>query len=159
MGDVEGFESTESGASACIPMEAGQIRKGGFIVIKDRPCKVVGVTTSKTGKHGHAKCHFVATDIFTGKKLEDLVPSTHGTTVPNVVRVEFTLIDINDEDYLSLMDEGGDIREDLKVPDYPDELAKAIREGFAAQDELILTVVSAMGEEHVMQCKKNTSEK
>ena len=138
-------------------MEAGQIRKGGYIVIKNRPCKVVSVSTSKTGKHGHAKCNFVATDIFTGKKLEDIVPSTHGTTVPNVFRSEYTLLDITDEDYLSLMDEGGETREDLKMPERPDELVKSIREGFDAGDSLILAVVKAMGEEHIMACKKDTS--
>ena len=138
-------------------MEAGQIRKGGYIVIKNRPCKVVSVSTSKTGKHGHAKCNFVATDIFTGKKLEDIVPSTHGTTVPNVFRSEYTLLDITDEDYLSLMDEGGETREDLKMPERPEELVKSIREGFDAGDSLILAVVKAMGEEHVMACKKDTS--
>jgi len=41
------------------------------------------VTTSKTGKHGHAKCHFTATDIFTGKKMEELVPSSHNLEVSN----------------------------------------------------------------------------
>ena len=45
-------------------------------VIKGRPTKVIEVTTSKTGKHGHAKCHFTALDIFTNKKMEELVPST-----------------------------------------------------------------------------------
>ena len=153
----ETFEYADAGASEVIPMEAGQIRKGGYIVIKNRPCKVVSVSTSKTGKHGHAKCNFVATDIFTGKKLEDIVPSTHGTTVPNVFRSEYTLLDITDEDYLSLMDEGGETREDLKMPERPDEIVKSIREGFDAGDSLILAVVKAMGEEHIMACKKDTS--
>ena len=117
----------------------------------------MSVSTSKTGKHGHAKCNFVATDIFTGKKLEDIVPSTHGTTVPNVFRNEYSLLDISDEDYLSLMDEAGETREDLKMPTRPDELVKAITEGFEAGDALVLVVVKAMGEEHVMAAKKDTS--
>lgn len=37
------------------------------ICIKGHPCKVTDVSTSKTGKHGHAKCNFTAIDIFTGK--------------------------------------------------------------------------------------------
>ena len=69
MAEDETFESQDSGASTSYPIEAGQIRKGGFIMIKGRPCKVSDVTSSKTGKHGHAKCHFVAIDIFTGKKV------------------------------------------------------------------------------------------
>ena len=42
------------------------------------------MATSKTGKHGHAKCAFVAVDIFTGKKMEDLAPSSHNVEVPFV---------------------------------------------------------------------------
>merc|ERR1711991_448379 len=79
--DVEQFETADSGASTTIPMQAGNVRKGGFMVIKGRPTKVIDVTTSKTGKHGHAKCHFTATDIFTGKKMEELVPSSHNLEV------------------------------------------------------------------------------
>ena len=62
MSNIDDFDFTtaEAGASDTIPMEAGQIRKGGMIMIKGQPCKVSEVSTSKTGKHGHAKCNFVA---------------------------------------------------------------------------------------------------
>ena len=103
------FSGAEAGASDTIPMEAGQIRKGGLIMIKGQPCKVADVSTSKTGKHGHAKCNFVAYNIFNNKKLEDMIPSTHGTTVPVVTRTEYTLVDINDEDFMSLMDDAGEV--------------------------------------------------
>ena len=29
-----------------------------------RPCKIVEMSTSKTGKHGHAKVHLVAIDVW-----------------------------------------------------------------------------------------------
>lgn len=73
-------------------MQCSSLRKNGFVVIKSRPCKIVDMSTSKTGKHGHAKVHLVAIDIFTGKKLEELCPSTHNMDVPNVSRREYQLV-------------------------------------------------------------------
>lgn len=73
-------------------MQCSALRKNGYVVIKSRPCKIVDMSTSKTGKHGHAKVHLVALDIFTGKKLEELCPSTHNMDVPNVSRKEYQLV-------------------------------------------------------------------
>merc|ERR1711988_1937179 len=112
--------AADSGASTTYPMQAGNIRKGGHIVIKGRPCKVSDVSTSKTGKHGHAKCHFVAVDIFTGKKLEELCPASHNTEVPHVNRADYTLLDITDDGFVSLMDDAGAEKADLKLPSNTD---------------------------------------
>jgi len=152
----ETFESADAGASLTYPMQAGAIRKNGFIVIKQRPCKVVDVSTSKTGKHGHAKCHFVAIDIFTGKKYEDLTPSSHNCDVPNVVRREFQLIDVNDEGFVTLMDDNGNTREDLMLPkgtDEADKLAETIKDYHRDGKEMSVTVLKAMKEEMINQVK------
>lgn len=40
MSDDE-FQKADSGASYTYPSQAGNLKKGGYIVIKDRPCKVI----------------------------------------------------------------------------------------------------------------------
>lgn len=91
---------------------------------------VMSVAEQHPVSYRQAKCHFVATDIFTGKKLEDLQPSSHnsevccvglcdrtlstrlvqctfrilrrslGSQVPNVSRQEFTVIDISEDGFV-----------------------------------------------------------
>lgn len=67
-------------------------------------------------------------------------------------RTEYSLADISDEDYLSLMDDEGNMMEHLKVPD--GELGDSIRAAFekSADDgsEVLCAVVEAMGNEAVL---------
>ena len=161
MGDEDDFaiETTDSGAAAVQSVEAGQIRKGGYIMIKGNPCKVSDVTSSKTGKHGHAKCHFVAQDIFTGKKMEDLVPASHTTSIPFVKKVEYQCIDIDDE-FVTLLTDTGETREDIKLPRYlsqapPDaeEVSKRIEEFLEAEKDFNAIVLMACGKEVIVDTK------
>uniref|UniRef100_A0A7S0AUB7 Eukaryotic translation initiation factor 5A n=1 Tax=Minutocellus polymorphus TaxID=265543 RepID=A0A7S0AUB7_9STRA len=149
------IESADAGASETIPMEAGQIKKGGYMMIKGKPCKVISISVSKTGKHGHAKCNFLAQDIFTGKKLEDMVPSSHGTTVPVVKRSDWEIIDIEEDGQLTLMDEGGEQKIDVKLPTFPEEMADEIREAWnEGENTVTVTVQAAVGQEEVIAYKK-----
>ena len=129
MADEFDFNEGDAGASKTYPMQCSALRKNGFVMIKNRPCKIVEMSTSKTGKHGHAKVHLVALDIFTGKKYEDICPSTHNMDVPNVKRKDYQLIGL-DDGYLSLMEDSGDTRDDLKLPegDLGEEIKNAISE-------------------------------
>ena len=47
---------------------------------------------SKTGKHGQAKAHIVAYDIFTGKKCEELCLSSLNMGIPFVKKTEFQIL-------------------------------------------------------------------
>ena len=124
-------------------------------MIKGHPCKVVNMSTSKTGKHGHAKVNFTALDIFTNKKMEDIVPSSHTTTVPFVSRADYQLIDIGDDGFLSLMEDSGDTKDDIKMPEDA-VLSAEIQKAFDNGDDVMVNVVSAMDTEQVMGWKKLT---
>lgn len=153
----EQFNTVDAGASLTFPLEAGQIKKGGYIMIKDRPCRVISVSTSKTGKHGHAKAHFVAVDIFNGKKVEDVVPTTHTVPVPNVQRNEFQLLDISEDEFCTLLDNDGNVREDLELPRFPDTLASSIRKSFESDSDknITLSVLSACGIDQIIDFKES----
>jgi len=154
MADDLDFNQGDSGASATFPMQCSALCKGGFVMIKNRPCKIVEMSTSKTGKHGHAKVHMVALDIFTGKKLEDICPSTHNMEVPNVKRKDYQLIGM-DDDFLSMMDDTGDTREDLKCPE--DDVGQEIKNAIDNETDILVTVLAACGEECVIATKVNTA--
>ncbi|CAM1511138.1 Fc.00g086510.m01.CDS01 [Cosmosporella sp. VM-42] len=147
------FDSADAGASLTFPMQCSALRKNGFVVIKSRPCKIVDMSTSKTGKHGHAKVHLVALDIFTGKKYEDLCPSTHNMDVPNVSRREFQLIDISDDGFLSLMNDDGDLKDDVRMPD--GEVGEKITRLFKTEEkDTNVVILTSMGEEAAVEAKE-----
>merc|ERR1712227_800732 len=118
------FDQAGSGASLTYPKQCSALRKNEFVMIKGHACKIVDMSTSKTRKHGHAKVHLVALDIFDGKKYEDICP---------------------------LMDDTGETRDDLK-PLEP-ELEKQIREKVDAGEDALVCVLKAIGQEMIMSMK------
>ena len=151
MSDSDDFQQTEQVGSGIYPTQCSALRKNGFVVLKGFPCKIVDMSTSKTGKHGHAKVHLVGIDIFTGKKYEDICPSTHNMNVPEVKRAELQLIDV-DDDHVSLLLEDGTTRDDLRLPE--GDLGKQIKEDFEAGKDLLVTVQSAMNIDGIISYKE-----
>jgi len=154
--DDQDFQSGSAGASVTFPQQCSALRKNGFVVIKQRPCKIVEMSTSKTGKHGHAKVHLVGIDIFTGKKLEDICPSTHNMDVPNVIRKEYTVISF-DDGYFCLMDDSGETREDLGHTSVCSETLEEVEKMMASNEDdektILATVWKALNEEYVKEIK------
>merc|ERR1711981_963660 len=127
-------------SSHVYPQQAGELRKGSHVMIKGHPCKVTDISTSKTGKHGHAKAHIVAVDIFTGKKYEDLCPCSHNLEVPFVKRTEYQLLTADtDSGEVSLLLESGETTEDDK------KVVEDIVKGEADGKTITVIVQSACG--------------
>ena len=114
--EYEVFEEIQAGAADCVPVQAGSIKKGSFVMLKQNPCKVVSTATSKPGKHGTAKVHFVGIDIFTNKKYEDAFPTHQTVWVPIIKKTELEVADISYDDFVSLLMPDNSLREDLKLP-------------------------------------------
>ena len=134
-------------------------------MIKGKPCKVKDVSTSKTGKHGHAKCKFSASDIFTGASCEELCPSTHSIDVPVVNKTDWMIQGTQDETYVLLMNDDGEMREDLQLPSVmyktdddmkTTELIKNYCElvDNGSNIDIYCSVLSAVGQEKIIDVRK-----
>jgi len=151
--------SAGAGASDTYPEQCSKLRKGGYVMIKNRPCKVMEMSTSKTGKHGHAKVHYVGLDVFTGKKYEDICPSTHSVNVPHVNRSEVQVIDVDNECFLSIMDDKGEVTE-IKGPEKysAEEVKTMLKAAEDKGDECVQAVIwKACGMEEVLELKTTKS--
>jgi translation initiation factor 5A len=135
------------------PTKCSSLRKNGFVILGEgHACKIVDMTTSKTGKHGGAKVHLTGIDIFSDKKYEQIAGSTDNMDVPVINRADFQLIDIDDNDNVTLLDSAGETRSDLRLPNLCDadlELAEKIREAFDDDKDVSVTVVAAMNTEAI----------
>merc|ERR1712050_758055 len=89
-----------------------------------------------------------ALDIFTGKKNEDLCPTSHNLEVPFVKRTEYQLLTAdNDSGEVSLLLESGEPKdEDKKVVE---DIMKGVDDGKTVS----VVVQSACGMEKIIQCK------
>ena len=54
--------------------EIGKLKEGRYMVIEDEPCRIVGISISKPGKHGAAKSRIEAVGIFDGVKRSVVQP-------------------------------------------------------------------------------------
>lgn len=116
--------------------------------------QIVDYSTSKTGKHGHAKANITGVDIFTSRKYEDISPTSHNMLQPIVTRKDYQLVDIDEDGYLTLMDEKNDTRADLKIDEDSDESHKKLKEDFDEGKDLLVTVLAAMGTEKIIAHKE-----
>ena len=106
-------------SSLIIPTPCNDLRIGSEMLIYDNSCRITELTKAKTGKHGSAKAHFKGIDIFTDRKYEFHATTSDKIDVPEIIKNEYQLIDIDNET-VSYLDNEGNIKDDLKMPDLCD---------------------------------------
>merc|ERR1740123_890648 len=145
MSDNE-FESGESSGSINGVGEAGRMKPGSLLIMKDTfPCKVTAFATAKPGKHGSAKAMITGKDIFTDKQYEETFGTGDNIPAPVVVNTEYTCIDLEDDGTLQLMTKDGDMKEDLKLSD-------SIH--LKGMDKEIKRILDAVARECLVRCQK-----
>ena len=137
------------------PAKLGDLRKGDYILIKDCPCKIVDVTKSKPGKHGHAKANVTAIDIFTGKKLETSDSTGHTVTCPIVEKYEYPLVNLEDDGKIFYQEEDGNIAEDITIDPSSDIYTKISEEFHDNGQEVLVSVICALGKKAVVDFRKD----
>ena len=144
-----------SGAQEKTSIPVNKLRKDGYVIIEGRPCRVVDIQKFKIGKHGHAKAKIAGSDIFTGRRYETMLPSSHDIEVPFVEKNEYALINI-DGNNTQILDLHGNMREDVELAN--DDISNKIRSEFDScsnDEEIIVSVISSSGHSKFIDYKKN----
>lgn len=64
------------------PVDVGELRVGGYMIIDGEPCHILDIQKSKPGKHGSAKARITAIGVFDGVKRSFVKPVDLGAEVP-----------------------------------------------------------------------------
>ena len=98
--------------------------------------------------------HLVGIDIFTGRRYEDIRPAGHMIQVPNVSKKDYTIISIDSDGYVTLLDEGTcNIRSDIKLQDDSDMARRLLDKYNEGIGQIKVTVLKALGEEQIIAFK------
>lgn len=62
--------------------EIKKLQPGRYVMIDDEPCKVLGVTTSVSGKHGEAKARLEVVGLFDDKRRSIVKPADAEMEIP-----------------------------------------------------------------------------
>lgn len=116
MSDDNDFDKGDSGALITELKEAGRMKPGSLIIMKEQyPCKVTAFSTAKPGKHGSAKAMITAKDVFTDKQYDETFGTGDMIPAPIVKKTECLCMCVDDEGMAQLL-VGDDLKEDLSLP-------------------------------------------
>ena len=106
-------------------VSVGSLKKGDTIIIDGVACKITDTTTSRPGKHGHAKINMMASGILDGKKRNLVMPGHDKVEAPIIEKKTAQVLSISG-DNASIMDLESYETFDIEIPE---ELKGEVKEG------------------------------
>jgi translation initiation factor 5A len=83
--------------------EVRELKEGRYLLIDDEPCRIIGIQTSKPGKHGEAKARIDAVGLFDGSKRSVVYPVKHKVQVPMIGKRQAQILSLTEVE-VQLMD-------------------------------------------------------
>ena len=152
------FDTGDSGALNTELAEAGRMKPGSLIIMKEQwPCKVTAFSTAKPGKHGSAKAMITAKDIFTDKQYDETFGTGDMIPRPIVTKTELMCMDVDEDGVLSLLTADGEEKSDLNIPteSHLSDVGAMIRRILAAGTKECLVTYQKWGDkEQVVACRE-----
>jgi len=96
------------------------------------------------------KVRITGKDIFEDSHHEMFVPTSSTVQVPIVKKTTYTFMDIGEDHYVSMMDDNGIIREDLKLES---ELYDKLEPYLDSDNTILLTCLSAVNKDKIIDFK------
>lgn len=121
-------------------VQTNSVKVGQFLVVEGKPCRVVSMAHAKPGKHGSSKTMFSCKDLLTGKNVETSAPSKGTIEIPKVVRESYIVLDVNRENYMTLM-KNGILRQDVKLDGEYGEIIKAMLNEGRVPEIVLMTIL------------------
>jgi translation initiation factor 5A len=106
-------------------VSVGTLKKGDTIIIDGAACKITETSTSRPGKHGHAKVNMMAVGMLDGKKRNLVMPGHDKVEAPVVEKKNAQVLSIAGNK-ASVMDTESYETFELEIPE---ELKSEIHEG------------------------------
>ena len=124
-------------------VQAGDLKVGSYVIFDNIACVVRDIQTSKTGKHGSAKCRIEAVGIVGSQKKIHLCPAGDNVQVPIIEKKNAQVLSVHG-DSATVMDNDSFETFDLKINE---EFKDAVKEGSVVNYWIV------MDEKVIMQVK------
>lgn len=105
--------------------QVSSLKVGNFVIFDNVASKITDIQTSKTGKHGHAKCRITAIGLIDQQKRVKVIPGSDKIDVPIIEKEAAQVLSIQG-DTANVMDAKTYETFDLKIPE---ELKEKVKEG------------------------------